>query len=107
MNSIHIYILCYNILQHFSTQCELVITMLCTVERKPASFAPSQPSNRQVSGAGAEIHKSHDAGEEEGAHELEDEQNILKAPGSDAFVWKPPQDQTGDGRTSLNDKLGY
>jgi len=23
------------------------------------------------------------------------------------IVWKPPADQTGDGRTSLNDKYGY
>ena len=81
--------------------------MLCTVERKPAAFAPSQPSSIQMSGAGAKLLESHDAGEEEGAPEVEDELNILKAPGSDAFVWKPPQNQTGDGRTSLNDKLGY
>lgn len=23
------------------------------------------------------------------------------------MIWKPPADQTGDGRTSLNDKYGY
>lgn len=23
------------------------------------------------------------------------------------LIWKPPANQTGDGRTSLNDKLGY
>jgi len=23
------------------------------------------------------------------------------------MIWKPPADQTGDGRTSLNEKYGY
>jgi len=25
----------------------------------------------------------------------------------DATAWEPPKDQTGDGRTALNDKYGY
>ena len=64
-------------------------------------------SNSKAAAAVADALAVLSRGKSKGGAEEEEEGGNGNGPGAMMVDWKPPEGQTGDGRTALNDKLGY
>lgn len=94
-----------------------IAASLAEQKRRMQSLKANRPQGAAGAGAGDSVSAAEAKVAEEirllmgGAQEAEEENDVMAADeGADPQAppsWAPPSGQTGDGRTSLNDKLGY